>query len=335
MKRKSLVAAVLCLSLAYLFGRGVAFWANAWEQDTLREAETVRTWADIAGRVRNWGKEEQCKDWGLGFGAEGTQPTGTASVEELAPYEAYYMGEISEKVIYLTFDCGYENENTAPILDALKNQEVKAAFFVVGHYLESAPELVLRMVEEGHLVGNHTYHHPDMSAITDKNRFRQELDQAAEAFETLTGTAMAPVYRPPQGKYSLENLQMAKELGYHTFFWSLAYVDWNPEAQPTREEALKKLCARIHPGAVVLLHNTSRTNAEILEELIVRWKEMGYRFGSLEEFYAGADAVSETAAEASDALSRLLESIIRWHRERTESSRAGEKNDCILRAGRV
>lgn len=223
------------------------------------------------------------ENWGLGFGQEGEQPSGNTSSSELRKYDAYYVGENKEKIIYLTFDCGYENGNTETILDALKKHNVKATFFVVGHYLESATDLVKRMLADGHTVGNHTYHHPDMSSISSLEQFRKEMDDAAALFEEITGQKMSMYYRPPQGKYSTENLKMAKELGYSTFFWSLAYVDWNQDSQPTHEEAFKKLTGRIHPGAVVLLHNTSRTNGEILDELLTKWEEMGYTYGTLEE----------------------------------------------------
>ncbi len=223
------------------------------------------------------------ENWGLGFGAEGTQPSGTVSADKLKEYNAYYVGDAGEKKIYLTFDCGYENGNTPVILDALKKHDAPATFFVVGHFLESAPEMVKRMVEEGHTVGNHTYHHYDMSKISDPVAFQKEMDDVRTLFQETTGTEMAMYYRPPQGKYSETNLQMAKNLGYSTFFWSLAYVDWNVDAQPSHEEAFSKLTGRIHPGAVVLLHNTSKTNGEILDELLTKWEEMGYTFGKLEE----------------------------------------------------
>lgn len=223
------------------------------------------------------------ENWGLGFGQEGSQPSGNVSAAELAKYNAYYVGGAQDKVIYLTFDAGYENGNTEPILDALKKHNAPATFFVVGHYLESAPELVKRMVEEGHTVGNHTYHHPDMSSISDKEAFAKEMNDVAALYKEITGQEMTAYYRPPQGKYSTENLQMAKELGYTTFFWSLAYVDWYEDKQPSKEEAFKKLLGRIHPGAVVLLHSTSKTNGAILDELLTKWEEMGYRFGSLDE----------------------------------------------------
>lgn len=224
----------------------------------------------------------EVENWGLGFGQEGMQPTGNASAKDLKQYEAYYIGDSSKKVIYLTFDCGYENGNTEPILEALKKHNVHATFFVVGHFLESAPDLVKRMVEEGHTVGNHTYHHPDMSTILSMEKFKEEMDGVAKLFEETTGQKISPYYRPPQGKYNKENLKMAQELGYHTFFWSLAYVDWNQDSQPTHEEAFSKLTKRIHPGAIVLLHNTSKTNGEILDELLTKWEEMGYTFDVLE-----------------------------------------------------
>ncbi len=220
-------------------------------------------------------------NWGLSFQQAGQPPMANATAEELAAYNAYYVGDTTKKTIYITFDAGYENGYTAPILDALKKHKVPATFFVVGHYLETAPDMVKRMVAEGHTVANHTYHHPDMSAIADRQTFQQELTAVEEAYQSLTGQPMPKVYRPPQGKYSLQNLQMAKELGYATYFWSLAYVDWYVDKQPTKEQAFDKLLSRIHPGAVVLLHSTSATNAAIMDELLTKWEDMGYTFGAL------------------------------------------------------
>lgn len=223
------------------------------------------------------------EDWGLSFNEPGSQPTGNARAKDLAWYDAYFVGDDSEKVIYLTFDCGYENGNTEPILDALKKHDVQATFFVVGHFLETAPDMAKRMVEEGHAVGNHTYHHPDMPTISDEETFRSEVDDVANLFREITGTELSMYYRPPQGKCNELNLQMAQELGYSTIFWSLAYVDWNQDDQPSHEEAFTKLTERIHPGAVVLLHNTSQTNGEILDELLTKWEDMGYTFKPLSE----------------------------------------------------
>ena len=222
-------------------------------------------------------------NWGLSFQGDGTRPVGNATIEELAQYDAYYAADTDDKIIYLTFDAGYENGNTPAILDALKKLNVSATFFVVGTYLESQPDLILRMKNEGHTVGNHTWHHPDMSQLASKDAFEKELKDVEDKYLEITGEEMTKFYRPPQGKYSELNLQMAKDLGYKTFFWSLAYVDWYENDQPTKEEALDKLLTRIHPGAIVLLHSTSKTNAEILDELLTRWEEMGYTFGTLSD----------------------------------------------------
>ena len=224
--------------------------------------------------------------WGLSFQQEGAPPGGNAGREQLRSYDAAYIGDTSRKVLYLTFDAGYENGCTEKILDVLKEQQVPAAFFLVGNYVEKNADLVRRMVQEGHIVGNHTMHHYDMSKLSTREAFAKELQDLEKLYRETTGQELSRFYRPPQGIYSEENLKMAKELGYKTVFWSLAYVDWNNEAQPSREEAFRKLLPRTHPGAVVLLHSTSATNAAVLQELIERWKAEGYTFATLEELFA-------------------------------------------------
>ncbi len=226
-------------------------------------------------------------NWGLSFQEEGKPPVANATREELAQYNAWYSSDTEEKIIYLTFDCGYENGNTPAILSALKKHNVPATFFVVGNFVSDNPDLVNQMLEEGHTVGNHTRHHPDMSQISDMASFKKEIQELEQLFTDATGQEISKFYRPPQGKYSESNLQMAKELGYQTFFWSLAYVDWYENDQPTKEEAFEKLLGRIHPGAIVLLHNTSSTNGAILDELLTKWEEMGYTFGRLSDLTAG------------------------------------------------
>lgn len=223
--------------------------------------------------------------WGLSFRQEGAPPIGNAGKDQLRQYQAAYIGNVGEKVLYLTFDAGYENGCTAKILDTLKEKQVPAAFFLVGNYIRQSPDLVRRMVAEGHTVGNHTMHHYDMSRLSDKAAFSKELTDLEALYKETVGQELPKFYRPPQGIYSEENLKMAQELGYKTLFWSLAYVDWNNDSQPTREAAFAKLLPRTHNGAVVLLHSTSKTNAEILGELIDKWKAMGYRFGTLEELF--------------------------------------------------
>jgi len=227
----------------------------------------------------------QTGNWGLSFQSEGSAPIGPANAQQLAKYGAAYLGDTASKVIYLTFDAGYENGCTAKILDTLKAHNVPAAFFLVGNYMQKNADLVRRMVEEGHIVGNHTMHHHDMSKLSDKATFSKELTDLETCFKEVTGKELPKYYRPPQGTYSEENLKMAQELGYKTVFWSLAYVDWLNNDQPSKEEAFSKLIPRTHNGAVVLLHSTSATNAEILDELLTKWESMGYRFASLEELF--------------------------------------------------
>ena len=219
--------------------------------------------------------------WGLSFQEEGKAPVIDEDKQILQELDAYYLGNEEEKKIYLTFDAGFENGNTEKILDALNENNVKAAFFLVGNYLETSPEIVKRMKDEGHIVGNHTYHHRDMATLTTREAFLKELTDLEELYQGIIGSEMPKFYRPPQGKYSEEQLQWAKEQGYKTCFWSLAYVDWDEKKQPSKEEAMEKLTKRIHPGAIVLLHSTSATNGEIMSELIKKWRDMGYSFGQL------------------------------------------------------
>lgn len=266
------VLLILLLLCAYLLGYGIGYLTS----DNFRTLPGSSSVQSASGGASSG-------NWGLSFQEEGQCPQGNASIEELAEYNAYYAQDTEEKVLYLTFDAGYENGNTETILNALKKHNVSATFFVVGTYIESEPELIQRMIDEGHTVGNHTWHHPNMSGIETMEEFKKELTDVEDAFRQTTGQEMTKYYRPPQGIYSESNLEMAKELGYQTFFWSLAYVDWYADDQPTREEAFDKLLGRIHPGAIVLLHSTSSTNAEILDELLTKWEEMGYQVRPLSD----------------------------------------------------
>lgn len=263
-KYKKVFLLILFFVGAYFFGGGIAMIVNAYSGNKLI-------------------KESSEANWGLGFSTEGKPPTANATADELKKYDAFYIGNTEEKAIYLTFDAGYENGYTEKILDALKKHNVPATFFLVGNYMTTSPDIVKRMVAEGHTVANHTYSHPNMSKLSSKEAFQKELEDLEKAYEGITGEKMVKYYRPPQGKYSQNNLNMAKEMGYKTFFWSLAYVDWYNDKQPTKEEAFKKLLGRIHPGAIVLLHSTSKTNGEILDELLTKWEEMGYTFKDLSE----------------------------------------------------
>ncbi|MCC8137223.1 MAG: polysaccharide deacetylase family protein [Clostridiales bacterium] len=290
LSKKKAAVAVLFIA-AFFAGRGAARFLDAGESAPVF-AEATRAALTVPARLRSAlenrfaaGISSVAENWGLSFQEEGQPPVANATKEELAQYDAYYAGDTEEKVIYLTFDCGYENGNTPAILEALKKHGVSATFFVVGNFVSDNPELLRQMLAEGHTVGNHTAHHPDMSAIADMESFQAEIEELEKLFYEATGQEITKYYRPPQGKYSESNLSMAQQLGYKTFFWSLAYVDWYQDDQPTEEEAYEKLLGRIHPGAIVLLHNTSSTNAAILDELLTKWEAMGYRFGKLEELY--------------------------------------------------
>jgi len=200
---------------------------------------------------------------------------------DLGKYAAYFLGK-DEKVIYLTFDEGYENGYTSVILDILQKHRVPAAFFVTKPYIEKNPELIKRMVAEGHIVGNHSDTHPSMPDKTyDKQAFRSELETTARAFAALTGQEMPPYFRPPRGEFSEKSLSMTQELGYRTIFWSFAYEDWMTDKQPDPEAARRKILDNIHNGEIMLLHAVSSTNAAILDQVISEIKQQGYSFASL------------------------------------------------------
>lgn len=201
----------------------------------------------------------------------------------LNEYDGFYVDPAPDaKFVYLTFDAGYENGNVAKILDTLKEKDVPGAFFILSHFLEANPDLVERMLNEGHLVCNHTARHHNMAKASD-GEMKRELIELETLFKEKTGRGIAKYYRPPEGSFRWDNLAVAKELGYATVFWSFAYADWDNRRQPSPDAALQKIEENLHPGAVLLLHPTSETNAKILPELIDKLKSEGYRFGTLDE----------------------------------------------------
>ncbi len=226
----------------------------------------------------------QTMSWGLSFRQEGAPPTGSAGKDQLLDLDAAYLGDPGKKTLYLTFDAGYENGATAKILDTLQKHGVPAAFFLAGHYIDKNADLVRRMEAEGHTVGNHTMSHPDLTKL-DSAAFTREIQTLEERYREVTGKPMPKFLRPPQGVFNENVLKQAQNLGYRTVFWSLAYVDWNNDAQPSWEEAEKRLLSRTHPGAVILLHSTSKANAEYLDAFLTYWEEQGYTFGTLEELF--------------------------------------------------
>lgn len=216
------------------------------------------------------------------------QPRLDSNMAYIEKYGGYYIdkkhGDNSdEKVVYLTFDAGYENGNVEKILDIMKEENVTGAFFVLEHLISANPDLVCRMVTEGHTVCNHTASHKDMTRVSSIEEFEAELAKLERVYEECTGAQMAKFYRPPEGRFDEKTLKYANELGYKTIFWSLAYADWDNDKQPAPEDAMKKLSDNVHNGAVILLHPTSATNAQILGEFIRTLKAEGYRFGTLDE----------------------------------------------------
>lgn len=222
-------------------------------------------------------------NWGLSFKKQGERPTGNATPEYLKEFNSFFIAPEGNKKIYITFDAGYEAGYTPKILEALKKHNAKATFFIVGTLMKSNPELIKQIDDEGHIVANHSMHHPNMSKMSTMEDFKKEIEPVEELYKEITGKDMKKFYRPPQGIFSETNLKMANELGYKTIFWSLAYVDWYKDKQPSKEDALNKIMSRIHDGAIILLHSTSKTNSEILDELLTKLEKQGYTFGTLEE----------------------------------------------------
>ncbi len=226
--------------------------------------------------------------WYFKKNSEHKQPLLDSGLSFIEKYPCYYVdkkhGDTSaDKVIYLTFDAGYENGNIEKILDVLKEKDVRGAFFVLSHLIECNTALVQRMVEEGHMVANHTMSHKNMAKVTDRATFEKELHGLEQLFLEKTGKEMPKYYRPPEGKFSEENLKILSDLGYKTVLWSFAYADWDNEKQMSHNAAKQKILDGTHNGEILLLHPTSETNAAILGSLIDSWREMGYRFGTLEE----------------------------------------------------
>ena len=225
-----------------------------------------------------------CKSWYIK--RNGTNPpTPPADIEIIKENGGFYLNDHltdGEKRLYLTFDAGYENGNIERILDVLKKENVPAAFFVLDNLIIKNTDLVMRMADDGHLVCNHTKRHKNLSGASEKE-IKEDLTALEDIYREYTGREMAKFFRFPEGKYSHHAISCVSKIGYKTAFWSFAYEDWNNGKQPTNEYAKKKILSNTHNGAVILLHPTSKTNADILAELISEWRRMGYEFGTLEE----------------------------------------------------
>lgn len=221
-------------------------------------------------------------NWYFGIRNDGNPPhSPKESKDFISSYDSYYLGDTSKKVLYLTFDEGYENGYTEKILDILKKHDAKAAFFVVKPYIKQNPHIVKRMVEEGHLVCNHSSTHPSMASVVNKDKFNKEFTDVEDEYKNLIGEDMPKFFRPPMGKYSERSLMYTKDLGYKTIFWSFAYNDWDVNKQPENNKAKETILKRSHNGAIVLLHAVSKTNTEILDEVLESWKSTGYEIKPL------------------------------------------------------
>jgi peptidoglycan-N-acetylmuramic acid deacetylase len=220
--------------------------------------------------------------WGLTRNKDHLQPgipsTYTAM---LSRNGSYWIGSPDKKVVYLTFDEGYENGYTASILDSLKANNVKAAFFVTGHYLDSQPALVRRMVDEGHIVGNHTDTHPSLPSISNE-QIKEEIRSVEQKYEGVTGRRDLKYFRPPQGEFSERTLTSTWKAGYHSIFWSMAFADWVP-LPGGAQEAYQSVMDNTHNGALILLHAVSKDNTEAMDRILKGIKAQGYRFGTLDE----------------------------------------------------
>lgn len=222
-------------------------------------------------------------EWGIQRKNNHEQPNlGKKNVELINKYNGIAIGNKEKKCIYLTFDLGYEAGYTEKILDALKENNVKGTFFITAHYVNTASDLVKRMIDEGHIVGNHTVNHKSMPSISDEN-LKEEVMKLHQVVYEKYNYEMKYI-RPPKGEYSERILSLCEKLGYKTVMWSFAYVDWDEKKQQNESEAMDKIISNLHNGEIMLLHATSKTNADVMDEMIKKVKEEGYEFRSLEEF---------------------------------------------------
>ena len=267
--KNGLMLGVLLLAMFFL-GRSIGAIAYG-----LRMQREIKSQATAGTALENTEALFSAENWGLGFGAEGTQPTGTASVEKLKEYNAYYVGDAEEKKIYLTFDCGYENGNSSAILDALKKHDAPATFFVVGHFLESAPEMVKRMVEDGHTVGNHTYHHVQLNKLNETKAREEILKTNNLIYETA---GVYPLYlRPPFGAWK-KNLELCVEM--LPVFWTIDTLDWKVK---NTEKIVRTVKEQIEDGAIILMHDEYDTSVEAALQVVDELKNQGYELVTVDQ----------------------------------------------------
>lgn len=271
MKKMMFLFLLMLTPMFFFSGCGVKTdHANAELSEAAAEASK---YASLSNKQHGWGLKKNVK-------APPEIPETTKNL--MKKYHAFYLDTVPRS-LYLTFDEGYENGYTAQILDTLKENEVKAAFFITGPYLEKEIDLVRRMVEEGHIVGNHTVHHPSMPEVTDDEKLKQEITGLNNSFREKFGQEMK-YFRPPKGEYSERTLALSNDLGCTSVFWSFAYKDWDPNKQKGSENAYNEIMKGVHDGCVLLLHAVSKDNADVLGRVICDLKSEGYSFRTLDEF---------------------------------------------------
>ena len=225
----------------------------------------------------------QAYDWYFKPTSDNTQPEVIPEAPFISDYKVLYMGNADEKTLYLTFDAGYDSGYHTKILDTLKLKNVKAAFFLDGNFVKTNPNIVKRMFDEGHLVCNHTLKHPDMTSLRDFETYSKQITEWNKLIEDL-GCTPTGYFRFPSGRFSKTALDYNEKLGLTTVFWSFAYYDWDEKDQPDHTSAKDKIYSRVHNGAVMLLHSTSKTNCEILPDIIDDLRLLGYTFKPLTDF---------------------------------------------------
>lgn len=267
--KKVKIASILSI-IAFLFLFSFAVMNSKEEEKTMKTSST----STLSNQKIGWGIKREPNHKQPDLGAK--------NKELINKYQGLAMGNNEKKYVYLTFDEGYEAGYTPKLLEVLKENNVKATFFITAHYLNTEPELVKQMIDEGHIVGNHTVNHKSMPDLEIKQIQKEVMDLHTAIYQKF-GYEMKYL-RPPKGEFSERTLEYCNTLGYKTVMWSLAYDDWDENKQGREEYGKKKVLDNIHPGAIILLHGNSKDNSNILDTCIKQIKEMGYEFKSLDEF---------------------------------------------------
>ena len=270
----------VCMKKYFKFITAFALSCVLFFSTVLADAPTALNRRGLAGMIGEEPAASAPGGWYCMRAGDGKQPELPSEFSFIRDHECYYIDTNCGKTVYLTFDAGYNNGNIEKVLDALSAHCAKGAFFIVSNLVRNEPELVSRITDEGHLVCNHTVKHRDMRQLNE-DQFKEELSEMENAYSNATGKELAKFYRPPRGEFNEENLVWAESMGYKTVLWSVAYADWDNDKQPDVDKALELLKSRVHPGAIILLHPTSASNAALLDAFLTYLEDEGYSYGSL------------------------------------------------------